>query len=430
MHSLKYIIDNYESFAEQMKARDPTIDLEGLRELNSQKKHIEGNLQTVREEKNKISRLIGRLKRESAGDLENLTERALELSLGESVEKKALNPVEKQINNILLNLPNVLDHRVPMSSREEDYLVIKSMGDANSFSFEPKDHLTIGKNLGIIDMDRASKLTGSNFVIYRGKGAEMEMALNNYFKDVLLGYTPVRGKNFDLVSPPLLVNRDTMTTAGTLPKFEEQLYKVEEDGFILIPTSEVALVGQYMNEKIPEEDLPILNTAFTHNFRREAGAYGKRDKGISRMHEFTKQEMVAISDPDYSEEVLQYMRGIAEDIVESLGLPARTTLLSAGDLGQQCAITYDIEVHFPSQDMYREVSSVSNCREYQARRGNIRVKRGKGSDYAHTLNGTALAIPRTMISILENYQQKNGNVTIPEVLRPYMRGAEEISRER
>ncbi len=417
----KYIRENIEDIRAQFAARDPSICLDEFVELYDQKKESQEELRKIRELKNLYSASISHRRRDGR-PTDRLIEAAKELSASESYARADLTPVEKRLDEILLNLPNRLHPLVPRSSDEEDYVIEKTYGKKRNFSFTPKDHMTVATNLGAVDMDRARKLTGAKFVIYRGCGAELERALQNFYTDTLLNSEPFMGKKFELVSPPLLVNEDTMRTAGTLPKFKDEVYFAMPDGYILVPTSEVALVGQYREERFDPDDLPILNTAFTHCYRREAGGSGKKDKGIARLHDFTKQEMVAISMPEYSHDVLQHMRSVAESMVEMLELPGRTILLSAGDLGQQCAITYDIEVHFPAQGIYREVSSCSDCLDYQARRGNIRVKKekGKGSVLAHTLNGTALAVPRTIISILENYQEQDGRVRLPDVLQGYM----------
>ncbi len=294
-----------------------------------------------------------------------------------------------------------------------------------SFPFEPKPHWDLAEYLDIIDFDRAAKITGARFALYKGMGARLERALINFMLDL---HTTEHG--YLEVLPPFMVNKTSMTATGQLPKFEEELFRVENGAYYLIPTAEVPVTNIHRDEILPEEILPVLYTAYTPCFRREAGSYGKDTRGLIRQHQFNKVELVKFAQPDTSYDELEKLTRNAEEVLRRLGLAYRVIVLCAGDLGFSAAKTYDIEVWLPAQNKYREISSCSNFEDFQARRGNIRYKSkgGKKTELVHTLNGSGLAVGRTVVAILENYQQADGSVVIPEVLRPYMGGAERITQ--
>lgn len=429
MLDLRNIRENKDEVLAQLKARNPNISLDVVLQLDTENRKLQNELDSLRARKNELSEIYAKEVRTKTEDkLKNLKDEGLQLGeqINELIEKRRL--LSTNLNNELYQLPNLIDPRVPRSPNEEDYQLISTHGKQRDFDFKPKNHVEIAEKLGILDITRATKLAGSKFALLRGKGAELEAALQSYFREKLLSH------NFSLVSPPILVNEETIRTAGTLSKFNSQLYHTD-DGYKLVPTVEVSLVGQYRGETFNEKDLPFLDTAFTPSFRKEAGASNKYEKGLMRLHQFQKSEMVGITTPQDSERILQMMRTISEGMVNELELPGRTIILPAGDLGIQCGITYDIEVYSPGSigkdgkiGRYLEVSSCSNCFDFQSRNGEIKYKPEQGGkpQYVHTLNGTALAIPRTLISILENYQQKDGSVEIPNVLRPYMRNCDSI----
>ncbi|RMD52267.1 MAG: serine--tRNA ligase, partial [Nitrospirae bacterium] len=294
---------------------------------------------------------------------------------------------------------------------------IRRWGEIREFSFKPKNHIEIGESLGILDFSRAVKITGSRFILYRGAGAKLERALINFMLDL---HTTKKG--YTEVLPPFIVNRDSMTATGQLPKFYDELYKLEKDDYFLVPTAEVPVTNIFRDEILSEESLPIYYTAYTPCFRREAGAHGKETRGLIRQHQFNKVELVKFTKPEDSYDELESLTNDAEDVLKLLGLPYRVVCLCTGDLGFAAAKTYDIEVWMPGQDRFREISSCSNFEEFQARRGRIRFKRRgkKATEFVHTLNGSGLAIGRTVVAILENFQEEDGSVIIPEALKPYM----------
>lgn len=329
-------------------------------------------------------------------------------------EKKRI--YEERQTKFLHYLPNIPHESVPVGKDETENVVVRTWGEPKEFDFPPLNHWDIGEMLGIIDFDRAAKIAGARFALMKGAGARLERALMNFMLDLNTS------KGYTEVFPPILVNRESMTGTGQLPKFEMELFRVADPEFYLIPTAEVPVTNIHRDEILSEQDLPIYYTAYTPCFRREAGSYGKDTRGLIRQHQFNKVELVKFVKPEDSYNELEKLTSDAEDILQNLGLPYRVVALCTGDLGFSAAKTYDLEVWLPGQQRYREISSCSNFEDFQARRATIRFKREgkKGTEFVHTLNGSGLAIGRTVVAILENYQQKDGSVVIPEALRPYM----------
>jgi len=374
-------------------------------------------IENLQSKRNKLSKEIGKLfkegKREEAlkikGEVEEISEKVKRL-------EKELKEVEARFNRLILSIPNPPHPSVPIGEDEEDNVVVRVWGEKPEFDFEPLPHWEIAEKLGILDFERATKLAGSRFVVYKKWGAKLERALINFMLDL---HTTEHG--YEEVIPPFLVNTKTMTGTGQLPKFEEDLYKVENEDLWLIPTAEVPLTNLHADEILPEKELPKYYTAYTPCFRREAGAHGRDVRGIMRLHQFNKVELVKIVHPEKSYEELEKLVREAERVLQLLGLHYRVVELCTGDLGFSAAKTYDIEVWIPSQNRYREISSCSNCEDFQARRAKIRFKDKNGKTrLVHTLNGSGLAVGRTVIAILEQYQQADGSVIVPEALRRYL----------
>ncbi len=332
------------------------------------------------------------------------------------LENEKMKLYEEKSRDFLLNVPNIPHDSVPVGKDETENVVARTWGEPKEFDFPPLNHWDIGEMLGIIDFDRAAKIAGARFALMKGAGARLERALMNFMLDLNTsrGYTEV--------FPPILVNRESMTGTGQLPKFEMELFRIADPEFYLIPTAEVPVTNIHRDEILQEKDLPLYYTAYTPCFRREAGSYGKDTRGLIRQHQFNKVELVKFVKPEDSYDELEKLTGNAEDILRKLDLPYRVVALCTGDLGFSASKTYDLEVWLPGQQRYREISSCSNFEDFQARRANIRFKREgkKGTEFVHTLNGSSLAIGRTVVAILENYQQKDGSVLIPEALRPHM----------
>ncbi len=342
---------------------------------------------------------------------------------------KTLSENEEKINEILISIPNIPHESVPEGKDEEDNTFMKKVGEIPEFNFEAKAHWDLGEDLGLFNFEKAAKITGARFPLYIGKGAKLERALAAFMLDI---HTEEHG--FTEVLPPYIVNSDSMTSTGQLPKFEEDLFKLEKvDGlaYYLIPTAEVPVTNIFRGDTLDEEQLPIYYTAYTPCFRSEAGSYGKDTRGLIRQHQFNKVELVKFTTPESSFDELEDLLEKAETVLKRLELPYQVVTLCAGDLGFSATKTYDIEVWMPGQNKYREISSCSNFLDFQARRGSIRFKRKgkKGTELVHTLNGSGLAVGRTYAALLENYQQEDGSVLIPEALQPYMGGLKKLSHE-
>ena len=422
MLDIKFVRDNLETVAQALKTRGTHADLDAYTTLDGQRRAILQEAEKLRHRRNVVSDEIAQLKRagEDAGDrLSEMREVAGRIKKIEA----SLSDIEAGMREILLGIPNIPHSSVPIGSDETDNSIVKLHGDPPGFDFEPLAHWTIGAQLGILDFERAAKITGARFPLYFKAGAKLERALINFMLDI---HTSRHG--YIEVLPPFIVNRQTMTHTGQLPKFEEDLFKLSDWDYFLIPTAEVPVTNVHQGETLTEESLPIYYTAYTPCFRSEAGSYGKDTRGLIRQHQFNKVELVKFVTPETSYDELESLLTHAETILQELQLPYRVVTLCTGDLGFSAAKTYDIEVWMPAQGVYREISSCSNFEHFQARRANIRFKRKgrKGTELVHTLNGSGLAVGRTVAAILENCQQPDGSVVIPEALRPYMGGIERI----
>ncbi|HBA41037.1 MAG TPA: serine--tRNA ligase, partial [Deltaproteobacteria bacterium] len=376
----------------------------------------------MKEKKNQLSGEIGKLKK-SGRDATSLMQEVEQLSQAIREGEGPLAEIEKRFERVMLWIPNLPHPSVPLGTGAEGNREVRRWGEIPKFDFSPKNHWEIGEELGILDFARAAKIAASRFALYYGQGALLERALINFMLDL---HTRERG--YQEVIPPILVNRETMTGTGQLPKFEEDLFRTADPDLFLVPTAEVPLTNIHREEVLSQKDLPIRYVAYTPCFRREAGSYGQDVRGLIRLHQFNKVELVKLTQPGNSYEELEKMVADAEEVLQRLKLPYRVVELCTGDLGFASAKTYDLEVWLPGQDTYREISSCSNCEDFQARRAQIRYrpeKKGKAV-FVHTLNGSGLAVGRTVVAVLENYQQKDGTVVVPEVLRPYMGGIERI----
>jgi seryl-tRNA synthetase len=380
-------------------------------------------VETLRNERNSVSKEIGELKKKKA-DASTLIEKMGNVSAKIKEYDESLRVTEEELNAFVMIVPNVQHESVPQGHGSEDNQVVRTWGEKPVFSFEPKQHFELGESLNILDFARGAKITGARFTVYRGAGAAMERALVSFMLDLHVekhGYTEVL--------TPFMVNAESMTGTGQLPKFKEDLFKIEGMEYYLIPTAEVPVTNIYREEILEEDKLPIYLVAYSPCFRSEAGSYGKDTRGLIRQHQFNKVEMVKFSKPETSYDELEKLTANAEEVLEKLGIAYRTVCLCTADLGFSSAKTYDVEAWMPGQNTYREISSCSNFDDFQARRASIRFRRADSGkvDFVHTLNGSGLAVGRTVVAILENYQQADGSVLIPEALRPYMRGLERIT---
>ncbi len=425
MLEIKFVRQNLSEVRKALAKRGDTANLDNFQKCEEQRREVLREIEGLREKRNTVSEQIAQMKKKG----ENAEETVLEMR-EVSARIKELDRIlaesEDMVQNILMGLPNIPHTSVPVGKNENDNPELKKTGTPPVFSFEPKAHWDIGEDLGILDLERAAKITGTRFPLYTGAGARLERALYNFMLDI---HTQEHG--YTEVLPPYIVNRQSMTGTGQLPKFEEDLFKLdlENKDYYLIPTAEVPVTNIYSGEILDEEMLPVYFTAFTPCFRSEAGSYGKDTRGLIRQHQFHKVELVKFALPENSYEELESLLANAETILQRLEIPYRVITLCTGDLGFSAAKTYDIEVWLPSQNMYREISSCSNFEDFQARRANIRFRRKgrKGTEFLHTLNGSGLAVGRTFAAILENCQQEDGSVLIPEALRPYMGGLEKIT---
>lgn len=425
MLDMRFVREHADAVSEMLRKRGYEVDLSEFLDLDMKRRTSLSTLESLRHEQNRVGKEIARIKREG-GDASEQLERMKVLS-GEIKEKEGELPqVEEALKAILLTLPNMPDASVPEGRDERDNPTVRTWGEIPSFSFEPLPHWELGERLGILDFPRAAKLSGARFALYWGAGAYLERALIQFMLDV-----HTREHGYKEVLPPFLVNGASMTGTGQLPKFREDLFKVEGRDLYLVPTAEVPVTNIHRDEVMTEEELPLSYVAYTPCFRSEAGSYGKDTRGLIRQHQFNKVELVKFSRPEDSFEQLERLTRDAEDILQRLHLPYRVVCLCTGDLGFSAAKTYDLEVWLPGQGLYREISSCSNFTDFQARRAAIRFKRKgrKGTELVHTLNGSGLAVGRTVVAILENYQQQDGTVIVPEALRPYMGGMARIEPE-
>jgi len=423
MLEIKFIRQNLSTVIEAFKNRGEDVDLDTLLASDERRRAQLLEIEELRHHRNTVSEEIAGLKK-SGENADNLVAEMRQVSEKIKSLEKILSEDEKIIQTMLMGMPNIPHHSVPLGKDETDNPVIKKIGDPPQFDFEPKPHWDIGENLSILDFNRAAKLAGARFPLYFGAGARLERALINFMLDI---HTQEHGYKETL--PPLMVNRQTITHTGQLPKFEEDLFKLEGWEYFMIPTAEVPVTNIHQGEVLEEEQLPILYTAFTPCFRSEAGSYGKDTRGLIRQHQFNKVELVKFASPETSYDELEGMLQNAETILQRLELPYQVIELCTGDIGFAAAKTYDIEIWMPEQSVYREISSCSNCEDFQSRRANIRFRRKgrKGTHLVHTLNGSGVAVGRAFAALLENFQQEDGSVIIPQALRPYMGELERVT---
>jgi seryl-tRNA synthetase len=414
MLDLSYFRSHFDQVAERLATRGGNLSLDGFRELDRRRRAAITEAEQLKAHKNAESQKIGKLK-QSGADTTEL--QAAIRAIGDKMAAldREVEAVDQEFQELLAGIPNIPHESVPVGRSADDNVEVRRHGTPTQFDFEPKAHWDLGPELGILDFDRAAKLTGARFALYWGMGAKLERALINFFLD-----THTRFHGYTEVLPPFMVNSASLYGTGQLPKFAEDLFKIEKHDFWLIPTAEVPVTNIYRDEIIDPDQLPISLCAYTPCFRSEAGSYGRDVRGIIRQHQFQKVELVKFTRPEESYDQLEKLTADAEDILVRLGLPFRTVVLCTGDMGASPAKTYDIEVWLPGQNGYKEISSCSNFEAYQARRAGIRFRSGKKTEYAHTLNGSGLAVGRTWVAIVENYQQKDGSVVVPEVLRPYV----------
>lgn len=420
MLDLKFLLGNIDAVKKMLHDRGASFDLSSVEELNRKRVALQQEFEVCRQKQNEASKEI--MAKKKAGEDASAIIAGMQSA---ATRIKEIGPeqseIEEKLKQMTLEIPNIPHQSVPVGRSAEDNKVVREVGKKPHFDFQPKPHWELGEALDILDFERAAKMAGARFTLYKGAGARLERALINFMLDLQTGEHKYRE-----IIPPLLVNAETMTGTGQLPKFEADLFKTT-DGRYLIPTAEVPLTNIHAGETLNEEDLPVYLTAYTPCFRSEAGSYGKDTRGLIRQHQFNKVELVKLAHPDNSFEELEGMVSNAEEVLKRLGLAFRTVVLCTGDMGFSSAKTYDIEVWLPSENNYREISSCSNCTDFQARRANIRFKgKEKGTRFVHTLNGSGLAVGRTLIAVLENYQQKDGTINIPEALQPYMGGLKKI----
>lgn len=425
MLDIKRIRNDFHNVKELIEKRTKgDFEIGKILELDEDRRKVIAQVEEMKNRQKIVSKEVPKLKKEGKDATAVLSEMK---ELSEQIKDldSRLREIDEEIKQALLGIPNAPRHDTPVGNSDEDNELVKTWGEPTKFQFEKKAHWDVGIDLGILDFERASKITGSRFTVYRGLGAKLERALINFMLDI---HTCDHG--YEEILPPFIVNRDSMTGTGQLPKFEDDMFHLPSKDYFLIPTAEVPLTNLYMNEILDGDKLPIYHTAFTPCFRKEAGSAGRDTRGLIRQHQFNKVELVKFTRPEDSYNELEKLLREAEEILKRLELPHRVVRLCGGDLGFASAMTYDIEVWMPSYDRYLEISSCSNFEDYQARRANIRFRpepKGK-AQFVHTLNGSGLAVGRTLSAILENYQQEDGSVVIPKALRPYMGGLEKITK--
>jgi len=420
MHDLGAFRANPDAFASRIATRGLTLPLDEFHALDRRRRAAITESEQLRAEQNAMSREIATLRKEGV-DTSAAQQRSREMSDRIAELAKDVETADASFREMLAGIPNVPHESVPVGRSAEDNVEVRRVGEPFAMDFAPKAHWDLGPELGILDFDRAAKITGARFAVYFGMGAKLERALINFMLDV-----HSREHGYTEVLPPFIVNSASLYGTGNLPKFGEDLFKLEKTDYWLIPTAEVPVTNLYRDEVLTGEKLPICLCAYTPCFRSEAGSYGRDVRGIIRQHQFQKVELVKFSRPEQSYEEHEKLTADAEDILRRLGLPFRTVVLCTGDMGFSSAKTFDIEVWLPGQNGFKEISSCSNFEAFQARRANIRFKGGKKPELAHTINGSGLAVGRTWVAIVENYQQKDGSVVIPDALRPYL-NAERIT---
>lgn len=415
MLDARFVRENIDVLRNALQKRRYDVDLSAFIALEEERLRLLKEAEELRNRRNVVSEEIGKLKKQGK-ETSSLISEMKGVSDRIKVIDDLLKDIEIKVENFLLNIPNIPHISVPDGRDETENVEIRRYGEPPKFDFEPLNHWDIAEMLDIIDFERGSKIAGSRFAVMKGLGARLERALINFMLDLNTS------KGYKEIFPPILVNRESVIGTGQLPKFEADLFKIQDPEFYLIPTAEVPVTNIHREEILREDQLPLYYTAYTPCFRKEAGSYGKDVRGLIRQHQFNKVELVKFTKPEDSYSELESLTNDAEDILKALGLPYRVVVLCTGDMGFSSAKTYDIEVWLPGQQRYREISSCSNFEDFQARRANIRFKREgkKGTEYVHTLNGSGLAVGRTLVAILENYQQRDGTVVVPEVLRKYM----------
>ncbi|ALC15086.1 seryl-tRNA ligase [Desulfuromonas soudanensis] len=421
MLDIKNLRDNLDQVEARLATRGGSIDLSAFRQLDRRRRDLLGESETLKAEKNRVSALVGQTKDKS--QVQGEISRMKDVSAKIKTLDDELKGVEEGLQTLLLTIPNLPHPQSPVGASEEENREVRRWGTPREFDFAPKPHWDLGEDLGILDFERAGKITGARFALLLGQGARLERALINFMLDLhTLEHKYVE------VLPPFMVNRESMTGTGQLPKFEDDLFHVEGPDYFLIPTAEVPVTNIHRDEILSGGDLPLCYTAHTPCFRKEAGSHGRDTRGLIRQHQFNKVELVKFTRPEDSDAELEKLLANAEEVLRRLELPYRVIDLCTGDLGFSAARTYDIEVWLPAQGVYREISSCSTFGDFQSRRAAIRFRREEGAkpELVHTLNGSGLAVGRTLVAILENGQQKDGSVTIPAALRPYMGGLERL----
>jgi seryl-tRNA synthetase len=424
MLDLRFVREHVQEVQEALQKRGLEISLAEFVHKDQERRATLARLDELRHQRNTLSEEVGKKKKAGLhAEAQPLIDRVKEINLQIKALEAQAEEYDPWVRDFLLNLPNLPDASVPVGATSDDNPVVKTWGEKPAFAFEPRPHWDIGEALGILDFERAAKITGARFALLKGAGSLMERALINFMLDL-----HTRRHGYTEVWPPFMTNRDAMRGTGQLPKFEHDLFKLEGLDYYLVPTAEVPVTNIHRDEILREEDLPICYTAYTPCFRSEAGSYGKDVRGLIRQHQFDKVELVKFTPPETSYAELEKLLRDAEEVLQELGLHYQVVLLCTGDMGFAAAKTYDIEVWLPGQGLYREISSCSNFTDYQARRAGIRFRRreASGAEFVHTLNGSGLAVGRTMVAILEQCQQADGSVLIPEKLRPYMGGMEKI----
>lgn len=423
MHDLSFFRANLDSIAQRLATRGYQLDIEEFRAVDTERRAALSEAESLKAKRNELSAQIPKLRAEGKDIAAVQQESSAMRDRIAALDEKAKTADEK-FRDLMAGVPNIPQESVPVGKSSDDNVEVRRWGTPREFDFTPKAHWDLGPELKILDLERATKITGARFAVYWGMGARLERALINFFLDV-----HTREHGYTEVLPPFLINSASLFGTGQLPKFKEDLFKVENTDFWLAPTAEVPVTNLFRDETLNAPDLPISLCAYTPCWRSEAGSYGRDVRGIIRQHQFQKVELVKFTLPEQSSEQHEKLTADAEDILKRLGLPFRTVVLCTGDMGAASAKTYDLEVWLPGQNGYKEISSCSNYEAYQARRMPIRVKTGKGkTEFAHTLNGSGLAVGRTWVAIVENYQQADGSITVPEVLRPYL-GVERLTAE-
>jgi seryl-tRNA synthetase len=415
MHDLTFFRNNLDAIAARLGTRGFVLDVEQFRKLDTERRAAVTEAEKLKADRNSASQEIAKLRKEGQ---DTSGRQGQVRALGDEITRleAAAKDADEQFRSLLAGIPNIPHESVPEGKSADDNVEVRRAGEPTKFDFEPKAHWDLGPDLGILDFDRAAKITGARFAVYLGLGAKLERALINFMLD-----THTREHGYTEVLPPFIVNDKSLYGTGNLPKFKQDLFKLEGLDYYLAPTAEVPVTNFFRDETLEADKLPIKFAAYTPCFRSEAGSYGRDVRGIIRQHQFQKVELVKFTTPDQSYDELESLTADAERILQKLGIPYRTVVLCTGDMGSSPAKTYDIEAWLPGQNAYKEISSCSNFEAYQARRANIRMRTGKGkTEFAHTLNGSGLAVGRTWVAIVENYQQRDGTVLIPEALRPYL----------